>query len=87
MAKASAIMNRIGTGLLGQSKDESSHRKDLLSVLAQASKLKMNEKEVMSRAYNPLSSGIFTHILSEISTFITAGHETSRYTCPQTFCN
>ena len=35
--KAAAVMNRIGTGLLKQSKgDKSSHRKDILSVLAHA---------------------------------------------------
>ena len=50
-------MNRIGTGLLDQSKgDKSSHRKDILSVLAQANTMEeeahqMKDEEVMSRAY------------------------------------
>ena len=53
-------MNRIGTGLLKQSKgDKSSHRKDILSVLAQANSMeeeahRMNDEDVMSRAYKPI---------------------------------
>ena len=55
--KAAAVMNRIGTGLLKQSKgDKSSHRKDILSVLAQANTMEeevhqMKDEDVMSRAY------------------------------------
>ena len=80
-------MNRIGTGLLKQSKVDnlkSSHRKDILSILAQANTaeekaLQMKDEDVMSRAYKPFWIGVFTHMLSEIPTFIVAGHETTRY--------
>ena len=50
-------MNRIGTELLKESKDDkSSSRKDVLSVLAQANSMEekahqMNDEDVMSRAY------------------------------------
>ena len=53
-------MNRIGTGLLKQSKvDKSSHRKDILSLLAQANSMEdeahqMSDEDVMSRAYIPI---------------------------------
>ena len=56
-AKAAAIMNRIGTGLLKQSKgDKSSHRKNVLSVLVQANSMEekahqMKDEDVLSRAY------------------------------------
>ena len=48
-------MNRIGTGLLKQSKDKSSHRKDVLSVLAQVNTMEekahqMKDEDVLSRA-------------------------------------
>ena len=49
-------MKRIGSGLLKQSKgDKSSHRKDILSVLAQANTMEdearqMKDEDVMSRA-------------------------------------
>ena len=49
MEKAADAMSRIGIGLLEQTKDKSSHRKDLLSVLANTRQ--MNEEDVMSRAY------------------------------------
>ena len=55
--KAGAVMNRIGTGLLKQSKsDGSSTRKDILSVLAQANTREekahqMSDGDVLSRAY------------------------------------
>ena len=58
--KAGAVINRIGTGLLKQSKgDKSSARKDVLSVLTQANSmeekaLQMNDEDVMSRAYKPI---------------------------------
>ena len=51
-------MDRIGTGLLKQSKsDKSSTRKDILSVLAQANSMEekghqMSEGDVLARAYN-----------------------------------
>ena len=54
--KAVTVMNRIGTGLLKQSKgDESSQRKDILSVLAKANTMedeahRMKDEDVMSRA-------------------------------------
>ena len=54
-------MNRIGTGLLKQSKgpagdSKTSHRKDVLSVLAQANSMEekahqMKDEDVVSRAY------------------------------------
>ena len=56
--KAAAVMNRIGTGLLKQIKsDKLSHRKDILSVLAQANTMEdeahqMKDEDVLSRAYN-----------------------------------
>jgi hypothetical protein len=59
--KAAAVMNRIGTRLLKQSKgDKSSHCNDMLSVLAQANALEeeahiMKDKDVMSRrAHKPI---------------------------------
>jgi hypothetical protein len=81
-------MNRIGMGPLEKSKgNKSSHRKDILSILAQANTMEekahqMKDEDVMSRAYKPIWIGVFTHILSEIPTFIVAGHETTRYTRP-----
>ena len=49
-------MNRIGTGILKQTRDKSMHRKDILSVLAQANTMEekayqMKDEDVMSRAY------------------------------------
>ena len=50
-------MDRIGRGLLKQDKgDNSSHRKDVLSVLAQANSMEekahqMKDEDVVSRAY------------------------------------
>ena len=57
--KAAAVMNRIGTELLKQSRDKSSYRKDLLSVLARANTMEekahqMKEEDVISRAYKPI---------------------------------
>ena len=51
--KAAAVMNRIGMGLLKESRgDKSSHRKDILSILAQANTMeeKAHQMNVMSRA-------------------------------------
>jgi hypothetical protein len=57
--KATAVMNRIGMGLLKKCKadnvDNLSRRKDILSVLAQANTMEdeahqMNDEDVMSRA-------------------------------------
>ena len=59
--KAAAVMHRIGTGLLKESKgDKSSRRKDVLSVLAQVNTMeekahRMTDEDVMSRAYKPVS--------------------------------
>ena len=52
-------MTRIGMGLLKQSKDRSSHRKDILSVLARANTMEekahqMKDEDVMSRAHKPI---------------------------------
>ena len=58
--KAAAVMNRIGTGLLEQSKDvKSFQRKDILSILAQVNSMEekahqMKDEDVMSRAYKPI---------------------------------
>ena len=58
--KAATVMHRIGTGLLKQSKgNKSSHRKDILSVLAQANSMEeeayqMKDEDVMSRANKPI---------------------------------
>ena len=55
-SKAKAVMNRIGTGLLKESKGNNlSPRKDVLSVLAQANTMEekahqMTDEDVMSRA-------------------------------------
>jgi hypothetical protein len=84
--EAGIVMNRIGTGLLKQSKsDKSSTRKDILSVLAQANSMEekvhqMSERDVLSRAYKfILDWFLYLYILtSEIPTFIVAGHETTR---------
>ena len=55
---AKTVMNRIGTGLLRQSKGDTklSHRKDVLSVLVQANSMEgkahqMKDEDVVSRAY------------------------------------
>ena len=70
--KALAVMNRIGMGLLEQSKgDKSSHRKDILSILARANTVEekahqMTDEEVMSRAYKPvLDLCIYPYILRD----------------------
>jgi hypothetical protein len=69
--KAVAVMNRIGTGLLKQSKsDKTSTRRDILSVLAQANSVEekvhqMSERDVMARAYKPILDWLIylnTHI-------------------------
>ena len=80
-------MNRIGTGLLEQSKDvKSFQRKDVLSILAQVNSMEekahqMKDEDVMSRAYKPILDWyIYSYTLSEIPTFVIAGHETTRYT-------
>ena len=58
--KTVAVMNRIGMGILKESKgDKSSHRKDILSVLAQANTMEekahqMTDEDVMSREYKPI---------------------------------
>ena len=58
--KASAVMNRIGTELLKQSKgDKLSKSKDILSVLARANTMEeeahqMKDEDVISRAYKPI---------------------------------
>jgi hypothetical protein len=58
--KATSVMNRIGTGLLKQSKgDNSFQRKDVLSILAQANSMEekahqMKDEDVMSRAYKAI---------------------------------
>jgi hypothetical protein len=69
--KACTVMNRIGTGLLKQSKsDKSSTRRDILSILAQANSMEekdyqMSERDVMSRAYKLILDchiHLYTHI-------------------------
>jgi hypothetical protein len=66
--KASAVMNRIGRGLLNRSKgDKSSHPRDILSVLAQANSMeqeahRMKDEDVMSRAYKAILNWcIYSH--------------------------
>ena len=88
-------MDRIGTGLLKQSKsDKSSTRKDILSVLAQANSMEekghqMSEGDVLARAYKNHFGlvHIFIYSHSEIPTFIIAGHETTRYACLSLGCS
>jgi hypothetical protein len=70
--KASTVMNRIGRGLLNQSKDEKSfHRRDILSLLAQANSMeeeahRMKDEVVMSRAYKAiLDWSIYSYILRD----------------------
>ena len=87
--KASDVMRHLGTDLLKQSKashedNKSSGRKDILSVLVQANTMedlpgRMSDEDVLDREYklilnrcNPLN------LLTEIPTFIVAGHETTR---------
>ena len=70
--KASAVMNRIGTGLLKEGKGDKSHRKDVLSVLAQANSMEdkvhqMKDEDVMSRAYEPILDSCILLICSQRS--------------------
>ena len=66
-------MNRIGTGLLKQSKDDkSSHRRDLLSILAQANTMEekahqMTDEDVKSRAYKTRFGLVYLLIYSQRS--------------------
>ena len=65
-------MNRIGTGILKQSKDKSMHRKDILSVLAQANTMEdeayqIKDEDVMSRAYKPIFGLVYLLIHSQRS--------------------
>ena len=80
-------MKRIGTDLLKKSKDnKSSGRKDILSVLIQANTMEdlsgqMSDEDVLDRVYKLiLDQSIYLTFLTEIPTFIIAGHETTRYT-------
>ena len=80
-------MKRIGTDLLKKSKDnKSSGRKDILSVLIQANTMEdpsgqMSDEDVLDRVYKLiLDQSIYLTLLTEIPTFIIAGHETTRYT-------
>ena len=79
--KAKAALNRIGTGLLKQSKgDGSSARKDILSVLAQANTMEekahqMSDSDILSRAYiKPFWTGayylIYAHQRSLLSSLL-----------------
>jgi cytochrome P450 len=86
--KANAVMYRIGSGLLKQIRasqtDKSARRKDILSLLTRANAMEtkahqITDEEIMSRAYKPaLNRCILLNMLSEIPTFLIAGHETTR---------
>ena len=84
-------MKRIGTDLLKKSKashedNKSSGRKDILSVLIQANTMEepsgqMSDEDVLDRVYKLiLDQSIYLTLLTEIPTFIIAGHKTTRYT-------
>jgi len=68
--KAIAVMNRVGTELLKQSRgDKLSHRKDILSVLVHVNTMEDEANQMKDE-----------DVMSQIPTFIIAGHETTRYT-------
>ena len=88
-SKAAAVMNRIGTGLLKQCKsDNSSDHKNVLSVLVQANTMEdkvhqLKDEDVLSRAYELILDWcVYSYTLSEIPTFLIAGHVTTRYARP-----
>ena len=72
-AKAVAVMNRIGTELLKQSKDDkSSHHKNVFSVVVHANAMEekahqMTDEDVLSRAYRPILDWVFLLIYSQRS--------------------
>ena len=76
--KATAVMNRIGTGLLEESKGvKSFQRRDILSVLAQANSMEdkahqMNEEDVMSRAYKSILDWVYLLIYSQKSLLLSS---------------
>jgi hypothetical protein len=90
--KANAVMYRIGSSLLKQTRasqiddkeDKSGRRKDILSLLARANAMEteaqqITDDDILSRAYKPvLNQCILLNMLSEIPTFLIAGHESSR---------
>ena len=88
-------MNRIGTGLLKQSKNEkSSTRKDILSVLAQVNTMEekahqMSEEDVLSRAYKPILEWCiylyYSHQRSLLSSSLVMKQQGTHV--PQTFYN
>jgi hypothetical protein len=93
--KANAVMNRIGTGLLKQTKasladdkanSKSSRRKDILTLLVRANTMeveaeRIKDEDMMARTYKIIYFGLVYWInsISEIPTFLVAGHETTRY--------
>ena len=90
--KANAVMSRIGADLLNETKDDyesgkSSSRKDILSLLVRANDLpeaqRLRDENVVGRAYKPILKQVYLlNILSEIPTFLIAGHEATGYTHP-----
>ena len=87
---ASSVMNSIGSDLLKQNKashegNKSSGRKDIISLLVQANTMedlagRMSDEDVLDREYKLLilNRCIPLTLLTEIPTFIVAGHETTR---------
>ena len=91
--KAHTVMNRIGTGLLKQSKTaleddkgSKSQRKDILSLLVHANTLeaegqRIREEDILACAHKIILGLVYLlSMFSEIPTFFVAGHETTRYT-------
>ena len=79
--KATAVMNRIGTGLLKQTKasladdkanSKSSRRKDILSLLARANAMeeeahRITDEDIMARAYRLILDWCISSIYSQRS--------------------
>ena len=87
-------MNRIGTGLLKQTKasladdkanNKLSRRKDILTLLVRANTMeeeaeRITDEDMMGRTYKfILGLAYWLNLISEIPTFLIAGHETTRY--------
>jgi cytochrome P450 len=85
-------MHRIGSDLVeqtraSQAKDKEgklARRKDILSLLTRANTMEteaqqITDEDMIARAYRPaLNRCILLNMLSEIPTFLIAGHETTR---------
>ena len=68
--KAAVVMTRIGTKLFQQTKEKSSHRKDVLSILVRANTMEdkahqMKDEDVISRTYKPILECIYSYTLRD----------------------